>query len=198
MAPPYIMCVGSGGPYRFVNLLSSNSADSHCVNQMITQWKGHSVIYTGVRDREIGMKYTTILVVDDSVTIRAMLEVLLEREPSLRIVGIAGNAQETFALIRDTDPDVVTLDIAMPGMDGMAVLDRIMKREPRPVIMLSSLMREGSPLRAEATERGAAGCFNKSRMVQHADELIQMIRDVAYQRGDRPDMLRFAEVPLDR
>lgn len=200
MAPPYIKCVGSGGPYRFVNLLSSKPANSHCVNQMIAKRKGRSVIYTGVRDgaTEIGMKYTTILVVDDSVTIRAMLEVLLEREPSLRIVGIAGNAQETFALIRETDPDVVTLDIAMPGMDGMAVLDRIMKREPRPVIMLSSLMREGSPLRAEAAERGAAGCFNKSRMVQHADELIQMIRDVAYQRGDRPDMLRFAEVPLNR
>jgi len=138
------------------------------------------------------MKYTTILVVDDSVTIRAMLEVLLERDPSLRVVGIAGNAEETFSLIKQTDPDVITLDIAMPGMGGMEVLQRIMKKEPRPVIMLSSLMREGSALRLEAAERGAAGCFNKSRIVQHADELIQMIKDVAYQRGERPDIPRFA------
>ncbi len=137
------------------------------------------------------MRYTTILVVDDSVTIRAMLEVLLERDRSLRIVGIAGNAEETFALIRETDPDVITLDVAMPGMDGMAVLEQIMKKEPRPVIMLSSLMREGSKLRLEAAERGAAACFNKSRMVQYADELIQMIKDVAYQRGGRPDIPRF-------
>lgn len=136
------------------------------------------------------MRYTTILVVDDSVTIRAMLEVLLERDPSLRVVGIAGDAEETFRLIKETDPDVVTLDIAMPGMDGMDVLDRIMKKEPRPVIMLSSLMREGSDLRVEATRRGAAGCFNKSRMVQQADELLQMIKDVAFQRGHRADIPR--------
>lgn len=139
------------------------------------------------------MRYTTILVVDDSVTIRAMLEVLLERDPSLRIVGIASDAQETFRLIKETDPDVVTLDIAMPGMDGMAVLEQIMKKEPRPVIMLSSLMREGSELRVQAVEKGAAGCFNKSRMIAQADELLQMIKDVAYQRGHRTDIPR---IPL--
>ncbi|MCB2014336.1 MAG: response regulator [Sphingobium sp.] len=136
------------------------------------------------------MRYTTILVVDDSVTIRAMLEVLLERDPSLRLVGIASNAEETFQLIKETDPDVVTLDIAMPGMDGMAVLERIMKKEPRPVIMLSSLMREGSELRVEAIDKGAAGCFNKSRMIAQADELLGMIKEVAYQRGHRADIPR--------
>ena len=107
------------------------------------------------------MKLTTILVVDDSVTIRAMLEVLLEQDRSLRIVGIAGDAEETFELIRETDPDVVTLDIAMPGMDGMAVLERIMKEEPRPVIMLSALMREGDPLPVDARKLSPAtfvGC----------------------------------------
>jgi len=136
------------------------------------------------------MQYTTILVVDDSVTIRAMLEVLLERDPSLRIVGIASNAEETFPLIAETDPDVITLDIAMPGMGGMDVLEKIMKKEPRPVIMLSSLMREGSELRIEAVEKGAAGCFNKSRMVAQADELIEMIKSVAYQRGNRKEIPR--------
>ncbi|MFO1261068.1 MAG: response regulator [Sphingomonadaceae bacterium] len=136
------------------------------------------------------MKLTTILVVDDSVTIRAMLEVLLEQDRSLRIVGIAGDAEETFELIRETDPDVVTLDIAMPGMDGMAVLERIMKEEPRPVIMLSALMREGDPLRVEAEMKGAAGCFNKSRMVAHSRELIDMIKEVAYQRNHRGDIPR--------
>ena len=136
------------------------------------------------------MKYTTVLVVDDSVTIRAMLQVLLERDAHLRIVGIASNAQQAFQLIKEVDPDVVTLDLAMPDMDGMAVLDRIMKREPRPVIMLSSLLREGTDLRVQAEQRGAAGCFNKNRVVAQADELIQMIKDVAYQRGHRPDIPR--------
>ena len=142
------------------------------------------------------MRFTTILVVDDSVTIRAMLEVLLERDPTLRIVGIASNAEETFRLIKQTDPDVVTLDIAMPDMDGMDVLDRIMKREPRPVIMLSSLMREGSDLRVKATERGAAGCFNKNRMVSQADELIAMIKEVAFQRGHRANVPRLPHSAL--
>lgn len=142
------------------------------------------------------MRYTTILVVDDSVTIRAMLEVLLERDPSLRLVGIASNAEETFRLIKETDPDVVTLDIAMPGTDGMAVLERIMKREPRPVIMLSSLMREGSELRVEAANKGAAGCFNKSRMIAQADELLGMIKEVAYQRGHRADIPRLPSAAL--
>lgn len=144
------------------------------------------------------MNYTTILVVDDSVTIRAMLEVLLEQDPGLRIVGIAANAEEAFRLIRETDPDVITLDIAMPGMNGMDVLDRIMKKEPRPVIMLSSLMREGSELRVQAEQRGAAGCFNKNRMVSQADELVQMIKDVSYQRGHRPDIPRLPLSALSR
>jgi len=144
------------------------------------------------------MRYTTVLVVDDSVTIRAMLEVLLEQDPFLRIVGIASNAQETFRLIKETDPDVITLDIMMPGMDGMAILDRIMRKEPRPVIMLSSLLREGSDLRALATERGAAACFNKNRIVAQAAEFIQTIKDVAYQRGSRPDIPRLPISALGR
>jgi len=136
------------------------------------------------------MKYTTILVVDDSVTIRAMLEVLLEQDPSVRVVGIASNAQETFNLIKETDPDVITLDVAMPDTDGITILERIMKKEPRPVIMLSSLMREGSDLRVVAMEKGAAACFNKSRMVAQADELLALIKEVAFQRGHRSDIPR--------
>lgn len=144
------------------------------------------------------MRYTTIVVVDDSVTIRAMLEILLERDNSLRVVGIAGNALEAFDLIRETDPDVVLLDVVMPGIDGMAALERIMKREPRPVIMLSLLMHAGSDLRALAEQRGAAGCFDKAHMVAHADELIAMIKDVAYQRGSRPDIPRIPTLALGR
>lgn len=128
------------------------------------------------------MDKTTILIVDDSVTIRAMIETLLERDPSLEIVGIARDADEALSLLDETDPDVVTLDIAMPGMDGMKLLDTIMSSQPRPVIMLSSLMREGSDLAAQATEHGAAGCFNKNRVIRDADALIGMIKEVAFQR----------------
>lgn len=132
------------------------------------------------------MAKTAILVVDDSVTIRAMMEVLLERDTSLEVVGVARNADEAFALIPETDPDVITLDIAMPGMDGMQILRKIMSTQPRPVIMLSSLMREGSELRETATACGAAGCFNKNHILRDADTLIAMIKEVAFQRGRRP------------
>jgi hypothetical protein len=62
--------------------------------------------------------------------------------------------------------------------------------------MLSSLMREGSELRVTATERGAAGCFNKNRMVSQADELIAMIKEVAFQRGHRSDIPRIPRTAL--
>jgi chemotaxis response regulator CheB len=66
----------------------------------------------------------------------------------------------------------------------------LLHREPRPVIMLSSLMREGDPMRVEAELKGAAGCFNKSRMVSQSRELIDMIKEVAYSRGHRGDIPR--------
>lgn len=136
------------------------------------------------------MEKTTILIVDDSVTIRAMIETLLDKDESLHIVGIARDAQEAVELIEETDPDVVTLDIAMPGMDGMELLDTIMRSQPRPVIMLSSLMREGSDLAAQATEHGAAGCFNKNHVIRDADMLIELIKSVAFQRHHPEGSLR--------
>jgi chemotaxis response regulator CheB len=120
-----------------------------------------------------------ILVVDDSVTIRAMIEELLGKDEELLVVGVARDAAETFEFIRDTDPDVVTLDIAMPGKDGMAILEELMQKSPRPVIMLSSLAKEGAPIVQQAIERGALSCFNKSNMVRDAKALIKLIKQAA-------------------
>ena len=83
-------------------------------------------------------------------------------------------------MIRLEKPDVVTLDIAMPGKDGMAILDEIMDMDPCPVIMLSSLMREGAPIVAEAMDRGAAACFNKAMIVREATRFITLIKAVAH------------------
>jgi two-component system chemotaxis response regulator CheB len=125
------------------------------------------------------MKRTRILVVDDSVTIRAMIETVLERDGRLDIVGIASNAERAEHLIAITNPDVITLDIKMPGMDGLELLDRIMARKPRPVIMLSSLAVRGERIRAECLERGAAACFNKSHIMSDAAGLIRLIHQAA-------------------
>ena len=120
-----------------------------------------------------------IVVVDDSLTIRAMIETLLERDCRFDVVGIARNGEEAIDLIRMEKPDVVTLDIAMPGRDGLSILDEIMDLDPCPVIMLSSLMREGAPIMAEALDRGAAACFNKAMIAREAGQFISLIRNVA-------------------
>lgn len=124
------------------------------------------------------MKPVRIVVVDDSLTIRAMIETLLERDRRIEVVGIARNGEEAIAMIRLEKPDVVTLDIAMPGRDGLAILDEIMDMEPCPVIMLSSLMRDGAPIVAEAMDRGAAACFNKAMIVREATRFIGLIRNL--------------------
>jgi two-component system chemotaxis response regulator CheB len=131
---------------------------------------------------EVAMDHIRILIVDDSLTIRAMIESLLEKDRSLHIVGVARNAEETFHLIEETNPDVVTLDIAMPGKNGMEILDDIMATTPRPVIMLSSLMREGDIMIETALQHGAEGCFNKSKIVQESVKLVKLIKHAAAQR----------------
>ncbi|KKW92141.1 response regulator [Sphingobium chungbukense] len=125
------------------------------------------------------MKPIRIVVVDDSLTIRAMIETLLERDRRFEVVGIARDGDEAIDLVRLHRPDVVTLDVAMPGKDGMTILDEIMDMDPRPVIMLSSLMRDGAPITGEALDRGAAACFNKAMIAREAARFIGLIKDVA-------------------
>lgn len=124
------------------------------------------------------MEPIRIVVVDDSLTIRAMIETLLERDRRVIVVGIARNGEEAIDLIRLHKPDVVTLDIAMPGKDGMAILDDIMAMDPCPVIMLSSLMRDGADIVDQAMNRGAAACFNKAMIVREATRFIALIKEV--------------------
>ncbi|WP_340265835.1 response regulator [Sphingobium mellinum] len=132
-----------------------------------------------------------IVVVDDSLTIRAMIETLLERDCRFEVVGIARDGEEAIDLIAREKPDVVTLDIAMPGKDGLTILDEIMAMDPCPVIMLSTLMREGTPIMAEALDRGAAACFNKAMIAREATRFIGLIKDVA--RGlARPQLVAIA------
>ena len=120
-----------------------------------------------------------IVVVDDSLTIRAMIETLLERDCRFEVVGIARDGDEALELVRLHRPDVVTLDVAMPGKDGLTILDEIMARAPCAVIMLSSLMRDGAPIMADALRRGAAACFNKAAITREAARFMTLIKDVA-------------------
>ena len=96
-----------------------------------------------------------VLIVDDSAFVRRTLATLLEKDPDIQVVAQARNGEEAIAMVRQYDPDVVTMDVEMPGMDGLTALERIMKENPCPVIMVSSLTSEGANTTLKALELGA-------------------------------------------
>ena len=101
------------------------------------------------------------LVVDDSPTMRAMVAHALSQDRGIEVVGTADGSQRARALIKELNPDVVTLDVEMPGMNGLDFLDRIMRLRPMPVVMLSSLTERGAEASVRALELGAFDCFAK-------------------------------------
>lgn len=102
-----------------------------------------------------------VLVVDDSITMRALFSSALERSSDLIVVGAAANANEAREMIAEMRPDVVTLDIEMPGMNGIDFLTEIMTTRPMPVVMLSTLTQKGAEVTLKALEIGAVDCFPK-------------------------------------
>jgi two-component system chemotaxis response regulator CheB len=101
------------------------------------------------------MKPIRVLIVDDSPTVQSVLKSLLAEEPDIQIVGTASDPYEAKDLIVQEAPDVITLDIEMPRMDGITFLKRLMSFQPMPVIMISSYTRENSKRTLEALNAGA-------------------------------------------
>ena len=102
-----------------------------------------------------------VLIVDDSALMRRLLESRLAGEADIDVVGSASNAQEARAMMKELDPDVVTLDIEMPGMDGLSFLEKIMTLRPTPVIIVSGWTQEGDEITAKALNLGAVSCYAK-------------------------------------
>ena len=128
-------------------------------------------------------KKIRVLIVDDSAVIRQIIRDYVSDPPDMEVVGMAGNGQTALGLCESTRPDVVTLDIQMPGMDGLATLDAILAKRPVPVIMVSSLTRAGANVTMDALERGALDYVAKpdrgSRTAATlGDELLRKIRSV--------------------
>lgn len=103
-----------------------------------------------------------VLIIDDSATMRAILMSRLSGEPDISVIGTAANAQEGRELIKQFNPDVVTLDVEMPGMNGLDFLEKIMTLRPTPVIVVSGSTQEGSEVTARALALGAVDCYAKS------------------------------------
>jgi len=107
------------------------------------------------------MKPLRVLLVDDSPSMRALIAMALSRDSRLEVVGEAGNATEARECIRTLQPDVLTLDIEMPGMSGLDFLGRLMRMRPLPVVMVSSMTSAGSAAAVEALSLGAVDCIGK-------------------------------------
>ncbi len=102
-----------------------------------------------------------VLVVDDSPTMRGLISAVLNSDPDVSVVGQAGDAMEARAAIKELNPDVVTLDVEMPNMNGLEFLDKIMRLRPMPVIMVSAMTHHGANAALAALEIGAFDCVGK-------------------------------------
>ncbi|MBL8774014.1 MAG: chemotaxis response regulator protein-glutamate methylesterase [Phenylobacterium sp.] len=102
-----------------------------------------------------------VLIVDDSATMRALLRSRIAADPRLLVVGEAADADAARAAIKALNPDVITLDIEMPRMNGLDFLERLMRLRPMPVVMVSSLTSRGAELTLAALELGAIDCVAK-------------------------------------
>ncbi|MEH6476807.1 MAG: chemotaxis response regulator protein-glutamate methylesterase [Sneathiella sp.] len=106
-------------------------------------------------------KIITVLIVDDSALIRQILTTMLNSDPGIEVVGVAPDPITAREMIKTLNPDVLTLDIEMPKMDGIAFLEKIIALRPMPVVMISSLTQEGAEIALRALEIGAVDYIAK-------------------------------------
>ncbi|KGO97992.1 response regulator, partial [Novilysobacter defluvii] len=104
-----------------------------------------------------------VLVVDDSAVMRQLVPALLREDPRIEVVGTAADAYIARNKIQRLDPDVLTLDVEMPRMDGLSFLRNLMRQHPMPVVMVSSLTEQGASVTLDALASGAVDFIGKPR-----------------------------------
>jgi two-component system chemotaxis response regulator CheB len=128
-----------------------------------------------------------VLIIEDSPTMRAILMSRLSEEPDIAVIATAANATEGRELIKQFNPDVITLDIEMPGMNGLDFLEKIMTLRPTPVIVVSGFTQEGTETTARALALGAVDCYAKANRsgdlpLEDDGRLANLIRQAAQVR----------------
>lgn len=106
---------------------------------------------------------TRVLVVDDSTVMRQLIGAALSADPELEVVGEASDPLQAREAIKQLNPDVITLDVEMPNMNGIDFLERLMRLRPMPVVMVSTLTARGTEATLAALELGAVDCIEKPR-----------------------------------
>ncbi|HUW81061.1 MAG TPA: chemotaxis response regulator protein-glutamate methylesterase [Acidocella sp.] len=138
-----------------------------------------------------------VLVVDDSATMRGLITATLRADPQIEVVGQAADPNEARQLIKILAPDVITLDIEMPNMDGLEFLEKIMRLRPTPVIMVSTLTQAGADVNLRALEIGAFDCVAKpSSYNQNSFELLGEKVKAAARSRRQPRLVSAAPTPM--
>ncbi|MEW6020315.1 MAG: chemotaxis response regulator protein-glutamate methylesterase, partial [Pseudomonadota bacterium] len=102
-----------------------------------------------------------VLIVDDSATMRSLIAATLRQDPEIEVLGFANDPLEAREAIKQLNPDVITLDVEMPKMNGLEFLEKIMRLRPMPVVMVSTLTQAGADATLAAMELGAVDCVGK-------------------------------------
>jgi len=109
-------------------------------------------------------KKVRVLIVDDSATVRQTMTAILQEDPAIEVIGAAGDPFAAARRIMKEVPDVITLDVEMPRMDGITFLKKLMAQHPIPVVMCSSLVETGSQTLMQALEAGAVDIVQKPKI----------------------------------
>jgi two-component system chemotaxis response regulator CheB len=135
-----------------------------------------------------GGKKVRVLIVDDSALVRRLLTEILAGDPEIEVVGTANDAYMAREKIKQLNPDVLTLDVEMPKMDGVTFLRNLMRLRPMPVVMCSSLTERGAEVTLDALSVGAVDFVSKPKidlaatLSDHCDELRTKIKAAAHVR----------------
>ena len=135
------------------------------------------------------VKSINVIVVDDSAFMRKSISVMLESDPEIKVVATARDGRDGLEKIRQHRPDLVTMDIEMPVMDGLTALGTIMKEMPLPVLMISSLTTDGAKSTVEALSLGAVDFIPKELsyvsldIVKIREELVSKVKQIVRSRS---------------
>lgn len=130
-----------------------------------------------------------VLIVDDSAFMRKAMSIMLEKDDEIEIIGLAHNGVDAIEMARKLQPDVITLDIEMPRMNGLDALEIIMREMPTPVLIVSSLTTQGAEVTLDAMNKGAVDYIPKTQsfvaldIVNIKDELIRKVKAAGAQKS---------------